>query len=437
MKILNILAIFIGVLFVFSACEKDDPVKLDRQMNTWQARNITSTSAELAGIVVAEGSDNTISEYGVCWSKNEKPTVKDSKSSITKREKAVYWVKAENLEHLTKYYARAYAVVKNGSTLYGKEISFSTLANIPYVEIQEAANVTGKTVKIISNLTSDGKADVTEKGICWSVNENPTPKDNVMKSIDNKIGEFITLVEGLHGNTTYYVRSYAKNKIGIGYSKQITFTTQVATPTLTTDSTKNVAKTSLDVYGTVVVSGGADVTERGFCWATTENPEATDANKKVFADAGVGSYNVTIESLSPGTEYFIRAYAINSKGVAYGNNVKVKTVTDIQKLYVPGGYQKASGYGADDWKPENAPFIMNTKDDKELQGYVYFAAASEFKLTTDPDWNHTNYGKGEEGKLSATGGNLSVDAPGLYLIKADLVNLTYSTTKVSWFIINH
>ncbi len=140
----------------------------------------------------------------------------------------------------------------------------------------------------------------------------------------------------------------------------------------------------------------------------TENPEVGETNKKVFAKAGLGSYNVKIEGLEPGTEYFIRSYAVNSEGVAYGNNFKVKTVTDIQKLYVPGGYQKASGYGADDWKPENAPFIMNTKDNKVLEGYVYFAGASEFKLTSAPDWDHTNYGDGGEGKLSASGGNLSV-----------------------------
>ncbi len=435
-RILNISIAFFGLLFLFTACEKNDNM-LEKQMNTWEVRNITSTSAELSGMIVADGTKDAkgYKEVGVCWSKQQNPTIANAKASVRNRTKSVYWVKAERLEHLTKYYAKAYAISSDNSVTYGKETSFTTLANVPYVSINAATDIEGKSVKITYNLTSDGKDKVKEKGICWSTKQNPTTDDNTLKADNQDIGIMSFNVENLMGNTVYFVRAYATNGMGTAYSKEISFTTQVASPTLTTDSTMNVTKTTVDAYGTVVADGGADVTERGFCWGTSENPEATNANKKVAAETGKGSYNVTIENLSPGTEYFIRAYAVNAKGVAYGNNVKVKTVTDIQKLYVPGGYQAASGYGEGDWKPENAPFIMNTKDNKVCEGYVYFANASEFKLTSDPDWNHTNYGDGGEGKLSTSGGNLSVAEAGVYWIKADLVNLTYSATKVDWRLI--
>ncbi|PIF04669.1 MAG: hypothetical protein CSA36_09100, partial [Draconibacterium sp.] len=356
-KILNITISFFGLLFLFAACEKSDNEMLEKQMNAWQVRNVTSTSAEISGMIVADGTKDATgyAELGVCWSKKENPTVADAKASVNTRDKAVYWVKAEKLEHLTKYYARAYTISKDKTVTYGEQTSFTTLANVPYVSINAATEVKGKSVVITYNLTRDGKSKVKEKGICWGTKQNPTTDDNTLKADNQNIGEMSFNVENLVGNTVYFVRAYAINGIGIAYSKEITFTTNVASPTLTTDSTKNVTKTSLDVYGTVVASGGADVTERGFCWAMTENPEVGETNKKVFAKAGLGSYNVKIEGLEPGTEYFIRSYAVNSEGVAYGNNFKVKTVTDIQKLYVPGGYQKASGYGADDWKPENAP----------------------------------------------------------------------------------
>lgn len=445
-KIRNILIALLGVLFVFTACKKEEPVKLDAQMNTWKVRNITSTSAELSGMIVAEYNEDSkingdcpimvdFKEYGVCWSTAENPTVSNSKASMATHPKAVYWLTANNLEHLTTYYARAYAVHKNGNVFYGEQTNFTTLANVPYISVAPASNVAGKSASITGNLTADGKAKVSEKGICWSKKENPTVEDTVIKADNVDLGAYTIPIENLEGNTTYYVRAYAINKIGTAYSKQIMFTTDVASPTLTTDSVENVDKTSLDVYGTVIVNGGADVTERGFCWATTENPEVTATNKVVFSTAGIGSYKATIENLDPGTIYYIRAYAINSKGTAYGSNIEVKTVTDIQKLYVPGGYQKASGYGEKDWNPAEAPFIINTKDNKVLEGYVYFASGTEFKLTSDPDWDHTNYGDGGSGKLDPAGGNISVSEGGYYKITADLVAMTYTATKVDWRLI--
>ncbi len=434
-KILNILVVFFGLMFLFASCEKDN-VSLEQQMNTWKVRNITSTSAEISGMIVADGTKEGMGylEMGVCWSTKQNPTIADAKAKLTSRTKSVFWVKAEKLEHLTKYYAKAYVKLDDGTINYGEEVEFTTLANIPYIDINKEKNVKGKSAMISFNLTSDGRDKVTEKGICWGTSENPTVKDNVKKADNQQIGMETFKLDNLLGNTVYFVRAYAKNGVGIAYSKQIKFQTKVASPTLNTDSVNNVTKRSLDAYATIVADGGAAITERGFCWATSENPKATAGNSVVAAANGK-TFTAKITNLEPGTEYYIRAYAKNEKGIAYGNNYKVKTVTDIIKLYVPGGYQKASGYSEGDWNPEKAPFIMNTKDDKVAQGYIYFASASEFKLTSDPDWNHTNYGDGGEGKLSASGGNLKVDAAGLYLIKADVVNLTYSATKVDWRLI--
>ncbi len=435
-RILNIITVVLGLLFLFAACEKEKGVSLEKQMNTWQVRNITSTSAELSGIVVADGTTDATGykELGVCWSKNAEPTVADAKASVTKRDKSVYWVKAENLEHLTKYYARAYAISTDGATSYGKETNFTTLANVPYLSLSAAANIEGKSVEITYNLTSDGKAEVTEKGICWSKQQNPTVDDNVIKSDNQEIGELSLSMENLDGNTTYYVRAYAKNSVGVGYSEEINFTTKKASPTLTTDSITDATTTTLMVYGTVLVDGGSEVTARGFCWSKSASPDI-NGDKVVFSTAELGSYSAKLENLDPGTAYHVRAYATNAEGTEYGKELVMKTVTDIQKLYVPGGYQAASGYGDADWNPENAPFIINTSENKVLEGYVYFANASEYKLTTEPSWSGTNYGDGGGNKLSPTGGNLSVAEAGVYWIKADLVSLTYSATKVDWRLI--
>jgi starch-binding outer membrane protein SusE/F len=100
---------------------------------------------------------------------------------------------------------------------------------------------------------------------------------------------------------------------------------------------------------------------------------------------------------------------------------------DYAFLYVPGGYQS--------WTPSSAPTLASPAKDGKYNGFVYFNAASEFKLVNMPDWAGTAYGAGAAGKMSTTGGNLSVASAGLYLINANTVNNDYSATRTTWGIV--
>ncbi|MDD3787582.1 MAG: DUF5115 domain-containing protein [Petrimonas sp.] len=100
-------------------------------------------------------------------------------------------------------------------------------------------------------------------------------------------------------------------------------------------------------------------------------------------------------------------------------------------LYVPGGYQG--------WDPAAAPTLYCQNFDFKYDGYVYFNAASEFKFTSQADWNGTNYGDGGSGTLSTANdaGNLSVATTGFYRLNADLSGspYTYSVVKTDWGLI--
>ena len=95
-------------------------------------------------------------------------------------------------------------------------------------------------------------------------------------------------------------------------------------------------------------------------------------------------------------------------------------------LWVPGEYQG--------WSPDKAARLISPTGDGAHEGYVNFAAASPFKFTSAPNWDNTNYG-GVVGKLDTKGENLKIDAPGYYLLKADVNKLTWSATKTQWGII--
>lgn len=97
-------------------------------------------------------------------------------------------------------------------------------AEIPTVVINEVSDVTIDSAKVICNVTDDGGADVTLRGVCWNTSENPTINDS--KTEDGSgTGSFISQLSDLVPNTQYYVRAYAVNSAGISYGNQKSFTT--------------------------------------------------------------------------------------------------------------------------------------------------------------------------------------------------------------------
>lgn len=104
---------------------------------------------------------------------------------------------------------------------------------------------------------------------------------------------------------------------------------------------------------------------------------------------------------------------------------------DFPEIYVPGGYQSASGYTAD-WSPGDAPPLTSVEEDDRYEGYVYFANdGGEYKFTAERNWDNGDWG-GSEGSLEPGGSNLSMDQAGYYKINVDLTDLTFSTLRTEW-----
>ncbi|MRS05840.1 hypothetical protein EG832_21875, partial [bacterium] len=96
-------------------------------------------------------------------------------------------------------------------------------------------------------------------------------------------------------------------------------------PVVNTDPATEISITSVQLSGTVTGDGGAEITARGFCWGTEPDPTMDD--ELVPAGIGKGNFSATLESLEPNTHYNVRAFAENSVGIAYGNNVEFVTNT--------------------------------------------------------------------------------------------------------------
>jgi|LSQX01.2.fsa_nt_gb uncharacterized protein (TIGR02145 family) len=118
---------------------------------------------------------------------------------------------------------------------------------IPVLSTTAVTDITQATATCGGNITSDGGATVTARGVCWSTGQTPTISDN--KTTDGTgAGEFSSILSGLSPNTTYYVRAYATNSSGTGYGSAMSFTTQEGSSGGTFTDTRDGK-----VYQTVVI----------------------------------------------------------------------------------------------------------------------------------------------------------------------------------------
>lgn len=295
---------------------------LSPSVTTSAVTNITYNSAEVGGNVSFDGGSE-VTERGVCYSTSPNPTISDTKV-IAGAGTGAFTAELTGLSIETTYYVRAYAINSKGLS-YGEQVSFQTKnRSLPIVATLAAKNITYTTATIEAEVRESGGSEVTERGVCYSVSSNPTISDTKIM-VGSGVGMFIANLTDLSVETTYYVRAYATNAKGTSYGDEITFQTNAySLPTVTTEDVTYITHTSATVGGNVTSDGGAAVTERGICYSLSSNPTISD--NKIQSGMGEGNFSIELRNLSVETTYYVRAYAINSKGINYGNEVSFQTI---------------------------------------------------------------------------------------------------------------
>ena len=158
----------------------------------------------------------------------------------------------------------------------------------PTVTIGAITDITSVSASASGNVTADGGASATARGICWSAsNQTPTTSDGNVAN-GSGLGSFTSSLGGLSPGTTYYLTAYATNSIGVAYSTASTFKTLALAPTITTADLSNIATTTASSGGTIPNDGGSPVIARGVCWSTNQNPSIADS--KTSDGTGIGSF---------------------------------------------------------------------------------------------------------------------------------------------------
>lgn len=224
-------------------------------------------------------------------------------------------------------------VTISGTTTGSATVDLPTLTTNSVTNISTTFAVSG------GNISNDGGGLVTARGICWDTIAVPTIEKNI-SSNGTGSGSFVSVVGNLLPGKTYYIRAYATNSAGTAYGNQLSFTTllQKTIPTVTTSSISSVLATTATGGGNVTAWGGDTVSARGICWNSSPNP--TISNNKTNNGTGTGTFSSAMVNLLPNTTYYVRAYATNGIGTAYGSEVSFTTqplAPDVTKIVAKDG----------------------------------------------------------------------------------------------------
>jgi uncharacterized protein (TIGR02145 family) len=195
---------------------------------------------------------------------------------------------------------------------------------IPTLTTTAVTNITINSSTTGGSITKDGGAGISARGVCWGTTSNPDLTGSFTTD-GNGAGSFESNLTGLTPNTLYHIRAYATNKAGTAYGADVIFTTTaIVIGTLTTSDITLITLNSAVSGGNITSDGNDPITARGTCWATVTGPTIT--NDKTSDGTGTGSFVSNLAGLLSGTTYYVRAYATNSVGTAYGNEVLFSTI---------------------------------------------------------------------------------------------------------------
>jgi uncharacterized protein (TIGR02145 family) len=320
-KVLNLIVLicFLAGVSALHSCKKDPVLPT---LTTTAVTAITTNSASSGGNITANGGEE-VTARGVCWGTTANPTVSGSKTSDG-TDIGTFTSAIAGLTPNTDYHVRAYATNSVG-TAYGNDLVFKTLAIVGATVTTATPTFTATTATAGGNVTLDGGATVSERGVCWSITANPTTTTGTkVAAAAGGLGTFTVSITGLQPGTTYHVVAYAINSSGTSYGSDVAFATLATKPAVTTATDANPTQTTATVGGEVTSTGGAAITERGVYWGLLADPSTT-GTKAVATLGQLGTFTVALSNLAPATKYYIEAFATNAQGTEFGTEASFTT----------------------------------------------------------------------------------------------------------------
>lgn len=197
----------------------------------------------------------------------------------------------------------------------------------------EASAITDESAQV-EGLITDFKGEIISHGHCYSKNPFPivgNSQSNLGKR--DKTGLFVSVLDDLEPNTTYYIRAYMTTDEETKYGNQISITTEEESTIkdfqVKTEEFADVSNNAATAFGTLITEVSINIKEYGHLWSTQSNPNLTNHEGKTkYTDLTISNnfkFSSSITGLSAGTTYNHRAYAVDNNNVVYLGEVRPLT----------------------------------------------------------------------------------------------------------------
>ncbi len=268
---------------------------------------------------------------GVCFSSNEIFSFKDSPCVSTDAGEGVFEIKTYELIPMHRYNMKAFAVMKDGTIVYGKEMSFSTTDfALPTVSVGAVTEIYATEATLNGTLVDEGDYPVTGCGFVYTASATATleiGEEGVNNVLARKSGtDFSSPIGDLAIGTTYRIRAYAMTENGAGYSSESSFMTLDIKPVLFADiAILENTYSSLTIKSGVTDPQGNTITSQGFCWSSDNKfPTVKNSSFQALDE----NFTLSFEDARPGKVYYVRPYAeTREAGTSYGSVTRVKVIT--------------------------------------------------------------------------------------------------------------
>ena len=302
--------------------------------------SITSTTARFSSSVKNHGGE-TVTEVGFYYS--TEPAV-DPATALKVNQpysQDAFSIDVENLNVYTKYYVMAYATNSAGTT-YSDVATFTTDSSYPTVQTVGATDINSQGATLSGAVVSDNGASITERGFVYMQGTGTPTTDSYKLKVSGKTGEYTGALSGLEPNKKYSFRAYAINSKGTAYGEVMTFLTVTGLPKVSAVDVSKITATSATITADVTDHGGETVSEVGFYYSLDPAVDDETAVKVVKNYAGA-AFSESLSNLEIFTTYYVKAYAVNSAGVAYSTVVSFKTLADVPVVITVGASEVNSG----------------------------------------------------------------------------------------------
>ncbi|MFY0673989.1 MAG: fibronectin type III domain-containing protein [Bacteroidia bacterium] len=304
------------------------------------------TSARLTGEIVSNGG-LAITEYGYTYSdQTNLPTTENRVvMGSTTENSLLFDYSLRPLVPNTTYYVRTFAINDKG-TSYGLAYEFNSgaMRELPELSLETVRALDFEKIELKAEVLFEGSSSISEHGFVWSANEPIPTLDNYFVKLGSEVGDFAAVAENLNPETFYSFRAFAVNDSGI------TYTDVLKTKTLVNKGLPGVRDLEVNLKNGVELNieanffriGDENILKHGFEISKSDdftNKEET-INLGALSDAKIQNGQFTGE---PGTEYFVRAFAMNTKDTVYSETVSKTTNQDSRLPSVISFTKSAAG----------------------------------------------------------------------------------------------